>query len=642
MSWKFILVLLSGWSLGLFGSNLRAQSLTLDAVSAIAGSDVDLDISVAGEEIQGFVVGLAWDASQLTYLELVLAGEAAAEAELFVSESPAPGQATGGVVIDAAPPFEGQTIGSGTIATLSLASSPSCLGEVSIEFTDGLNSPPLDNLLVIDESSIGVQQGLVLNHGSVTCVASGIEFSLTDAAIRSDNNLTLSPPGCDGLVSVRAQSSIEILGAVIAVTYNNFEIIAKSVSPGADAQDNEFYFSNLDPENGVGLIASTIRDFVPPFTGDTFGAGDLELFVIRFECVEPIFEPDEDEETVISFIEDTLGNPQLENIAVVGTGQTIGTFTEPTLILNNAIFTCKAVPPLPRVVFYCGSREGPLTPIQGGPGEEVEICFFYNKEITIGLGDLGNIQGYQLAIEFDCQLEVTGFDLEDSATEAIGAEFVQYSIDNDPNDGDGCELTVAVILDALPPFDVDGNQVLFDTLPGGLDPSQPEGLVFAQNIGCAHAVISPEAECEAILPVTFSSGVNGQQNLPVANLAVIDFGSFQDVTLLNCFVEVLPVPKFQRGDCNDDGSEDLADAIAILRYEFPLQFVVFYPTCLDACDANDDGLVNLADAIFMLNYVFTQGDPPPPPGPTTDGPDTTPDSLDCEFEEEDCPEGGGQ
>mgnify|MGYP002064584123 CR=1 FL=1 len=37
--------------------------------------------------------------------------------------------------------------------------------------------------------------------------------------------------------------------------------------------------------------------------------------------------------------------------------------------------------------------------------------------------------------------------------EAIGAEFITAQADNNPDDGDGCELIVGVLVDALPPFD---------------------------------------------------------------------------------------------------------------------------------------------------------------------------------------------
>ena len=51
------------------------------------------------------------------------------------------------------------------------------------------------------------------------------------------------------------------------------------------------------------------------------------------------------------------------------------------------------------------------------------------------------------------------------------------------------------------------------------------------------------------------------------------------------------------------------------------------PDCLDAADSNDDGRFDISDAVFLYNYVILAGPPPPLPGPTTCGPDPTPDPL---------------
>ncbi len=82
----------------------------------------------------------------------------------------------------------------------------------------------------------------------------------------------------------------------------------------------------------------------------------------------------------------------------------------------------------------------------------------------------------------------------------------------------------------------------------------------------------------------------------------------------------------RRGDCNRDGSFNIADAIfgfgVLFSGEGP-------PSCEDACDGNDDGTFDIADMIYLLNNLFRQGDPPPPPYPGC-GLDPTVDDLDCE------------
>ena len=89
---------------------------------------------------------------------------------------------------------------------------------------------------------------------------------------------------------------------------------------------------------------------------------------------------------------------------------------------------------------------------------------------------------------------------------------------------------------------------------------------------------------------------------------------------------------FLRGDCNSDGSFNIADAVKLVSYLFSGGVL---PACLDSCDGNDDGNLNLADAITMLNELFLPGSPPIPPPDTVCSVDPTDDPLNCG--EYDCP-----
>jgi len=86
--------------------------------------------------------------------------------------------------------------------------------------------------------------------------------------------------------------------------------------------------------------------------------------------------------------------------------------------------------------------------------------------------------------------------------------------------------------------------------------------------------------------------------------------------------------KFRRGDSNQDGAMDLADALATLGF-------VFNGTnpevanCADAADTNDDGVIDLSDAIYLLDFVFNGTVPQPDPPFDECGPDPTLDGLDC-------------
>ena len=81
---------------------------------------------------------------------------------------------------------------------------------------------------------------------------------------------------------------------------------------------------------------------------------------------------------------------------------------------------------------------------------------------------------------------------------------------------------------------------------------------------------------------------------------------------------------FLRGDSNQSGAVDLADAVHILNG----LFLGGALSCHDAADANDDGALNLTDAVYTLTHLFLRGPPPPPPFPET-GRDTTFDGLGC-------------
>lgn len=82
---------------------------------------------------------------------------------------------------------------------------------------------------------------------------------------------------------------------------------------------------------------------------------------------------------------------------------------------------------------------------------------------------------------------------------------------------------------------------------------------------------------------------------------------------------------FIRGDCNDDGSVQVSDAVTHLGVLFAGDPT---PTCLSACDVNDDGNSNIADVVTLLSHLFAGGPPPPAPYPDCGG-DLTEDTPPC-------------
>ncbi len=75
------------------------------------------------------------------------------------------------------------------------------------------------------------------------------------------------------------------------------------------------------------------------------------------------------------------------------------------------------------------------------------------------------------------------------------------------------------------------------------------------------------------------------------------------------------------GDVNSDGSVNIADAIAVLSYQFA---GAAEPLCMKNADANDDGSVNIADAVTILGFQFAGGE------------FTAPDGVTFQFEHPGC------
>ncbi len=120
-----------------------------------------------------------------------------------------------------------------------------------------------------------------------------------------------------------------------------------------------------------------------------------------------------------------------------------------------------------------------------------------------------------------------------------------------------------------------------------------------------------------------SGGVGGVDEANVLSLGEVEVFSTEDEP---------PGTSFRRGDANNDGSVNIADAIYELNNLFGDGAV---PSCLESADVNSDEAFNIADAIFLLNNLFGDG-PPPLEGVGEDGfgcgPDLEPaTSIGCEL-----------
>ena len=170
---------------------------------------------------------------------------------------------------------------------------------------------------------------------------------------------------------------------------------------------------------------------------------------------------------------------------------------------------------------------GPLPgPVVGSPGSFVQVCFFLKNPAgdIPGASQFGHVQGFSMAVAFSCDLVASPYiDISQTVLEFRGAEFVRIEVDNDPDDGDGCEAVIGVLRTRFLPS---GEQQWFDpkflevyeSLPPAIQEAFPPTTRLEippsdsfQNVGCMEFDIREGVPCGACLPVEFVDGVNGKQ-----------------------------------------------------------------------------------------------------------------------------------
>ncbi len=412
----------------------------------------------------------------------------------------------------------------------------------------------------------------------------------------------------------------QIQGLSMAIQYDcnlicqedTFTIPPDSALELVDAEFVSFECEN-DPTDGDGceMLFAVLVDLNPPFDGRTLPQSDTPL---KLASVTMQVGPGAVLGTClpVRFLDGVDGKGIVPNKNIVS--------------LNNEgvspeTFDCEVcVRPL-GPTFFCGPEDfAPDGIIDPAPGDAVPLCFFYSSP-TDEL--FTAIQGFSMGLTFDCRLTCLPdtFRLpEDSILLALGADFVDFQCDNDPDDGDGCEMIFGVLMDATPPFDG-------QTLP-------PTDIPL--KLACVDMVIPTDAVCFECFDVNFEDGVNGNNKVPIKNQIAVDnmafFARTQDCEI--CVDMIVEEKTFVRGDCNGSaGSEEepvnIADAASVVSLLFGLDELKPEPVCLDACDANDDGRLELTDTLAILLFLFNDGTPPPPPGPHTAGFDPTKDVIPC-------------
>jgi hypothetical protein len=611
------LVIFALLGLTLTGSAQQSLSISDGSTQGLASETLTITLD-ATADVQGYVLAIAFDDTLLTASDLQPAG-AAENAELIVAEI-LTGGVTLGVVMDSAPPYGDAPIPAGngtTIATLTVT--PALVvgsdTDVAVDFQDGtLNSPALDNIIVQGGLSVGAGEGLGLNGGTMTLLEPPpASMSIEDGSAPADGF------GTSGDARILIDNSLGgVQGFVTAVTHDGTVITLESISLGADAEaaGTEFEIANIY-ENGGTLGA--VVDFTAPFEGQTIPQGNgLHIASYTYSCDNSNIytegapgTPPAPETSDLTLADGTLGTPTLDNVLVIA-GLSIGP------LLENGTFTCTPVGvPAEDTTLWMETQFDEGAGNYAYHGQTGDLCFFYKD-------DDDYIQGFTFTVCYDCNLTIheDSWEFNGSILDQVGIEYLAVQVDDDCSDGETGELIVALLLDALPPFDG-------QTLPQTTDLNEGRLLV-----GKMRVTVDDDAECNEDQPIYWCNDINGNGDVFLYNNVVIDYESIQIYERNDTSVYVVPEEIFQRGDCNSDDKVDLADSATMLANQFSGLAIL----CPDACDANDDGVLNMADSVFLLNWLFKFGEIPPAPGPYDDGPDATDDDTlpVCDSDDTDC------
>lgn len=237
----------------------------------------------------------------------------------------------------------------------------------------------------------------------------------------------------------------------------------------------------------------------------------------------------------------------------------------------------------------------------GLAGSQATVAVFYDAQTGSSGAAPEDIDGWFYGVCHD-ELDLTVLAVVDGATTAaLSPDF--NLIDEDPPLGQvvAAGFTVGVIIDSF-----------------GVQSLAP-GLDYELNL----VTYDIAATATGVLPLDFCDTLG----VPAVQTVVVSLGSLIPLQVSGS-ISLLSDPEFVRGECNNDGSFDLADVIFLLGHLFPPSGMPSALPCVDACDSNNDGSTDLADAVASLAALF--GNPTTPlPGSGSCEPDTGNDSLEC-------------
>lgn len=289
----------------------------------------------------------------------------------------------------------------------------------------------------------------------------------------------------------------------------------------------------------------------------------------------------------------------------------------------------------PATLEYCGTTQGAADPVdvvlteEGGAGSTVPVQIVGSidiggfvppvlrvaSDLTIDAAadvsvtldhETSDVYGFSFGLVHDNDVvNLTGI-VEGAAT--ANADFFGVDIDPaDPGVGGtvGCVLSLSGGVTAFIPATTDSEVAVFQyAAAAGAVADDTSALTFTDTLSAA-----PGAP-PVLLQI--STGVEGLTPDTTDGLITVTGATGGG--------------GFRRGDTNNDGGLDVADAVFLLNFLFvPASDL---PACDSATDVNDDGMADVADSVFLLNFLFVPASAAIPE-PVDCGADPTADTLTC-------------
>ena len=264
------------------------------------------------------------------------------------------------------------------------------------------------------------------------------------------------------------------------------------------------------------------------------------------------------------------------------------------------------------------------TLVQGGAPTVVAVDLFIEGTVAQGSPCApAATHGYSMSMSHDPTL-LSVMDLELAGEMlSVSPDYVSFAIGNDNTANSSGDVGWCMgVLYSLDPV-------------GGGVPGGPALETVTYETRKLVARVTYEAACgdwqnSGVTDLQFEGLALNDSSPPIDNVVGVCGVVYAPVLATpSAQVEIIKGPEqplFIRGDCSNQGSINIQDAVLMLNYLFSSTEI----TCADACDADDDGLLNLVDPLFDLMFIMGLGPMPPAPAGVC-GADPSPDSLSCEI-----------